>query len=111
MPIQKTGHSLSFIPNEDGKIFIVGGNDKKSFYYDLKKNYFLNWAETNFIHINPALINIGEYLYIIDTNKNNNNNKIIFEMTKLNAKKKTWEIIEPKYDENIINNFITNFME
>ena len=108
MPIQKTGHSLSFIPNEDGKIFIVGGNDKKSFYYDLKKNYFLNWAETNFIHINPALINIGEYLYIIDTNKNNNN-KIIFEMTKLNAKKKTWEIIEPKYDENIINNFINEF--
>ena len=110
MPIQKTGHSLSFIPNEDGKIFIVGGNDKKSFYYDLKKNYFLNWAETNFIHINPALINIGEYLYIIDTNKNNNNNnKIIFERTKLNAKKKAWEIIEPKYDENIINNFINEF--
>ena len=108
MPIQKTGHSLSFIPNEDGKIFIVGGNDKKSFYYDLKKNYFLNWAETNFIHINPALINIGEYLYIIDTNKNNNN-KIIFERTKLNAKKKAWEIIEPKYDENIINNFINEF--
>ena len=108
MPIQKTGHSLSFIPNEDGKIFIVGGNDKKSFYYDLKKNYFLNWAETNFIHINPALINIGEYLYIIDTNKNNNN-KIIFERTKLNAKKKEWEIIEPKYDENIINNFINEF--
>ena len=108
MPIQKTGHSLLFIPNEDGKIFIVGGNDKKSFYYDLKKNYFLNWAETNFIHINPALINIGEYLYIIDTNKNNNN-KIIFERTKLNAKKKAWEIIEPKYDENIINNFINEF--
>ena len=108
MPIQKSGHSLLFIPNEEGKIFIVGGKDKKSFYYDLKKNYFLNWAETNFIHINPALINLGDYLYIIDTNKNNDN-KIIFERTKLTDKKKYWEIIEPKYEENIINNLPNEF--
>ena len=107
MPIQKTRHSLLFIPNEDGKIFIIGGKDKKSFYYDLKKNYFLNWAEINFIHINPALIRVGDYLYIIDTNKNNN--KIIFERTKLTDKKKSWEIIEPKYDINIINNFPNEF--
>ena len=59
---------MIFIPplnsqKENGKIFIVGGDDKKSIYYDLKKNYFLNWAPTNEIHIKPALIQIGEYLY------------------------------------------------
>ena len=102
MPIQKKAQSLIFVKNGDGKIFVVGGGDKKSFYYDLKKNYFINWAETNMLHTNPALINIGDYLYILDSMKNN---KLIFERTKLTDNKKQWEIIEPKYDENILKNF------
>ena len=102
MPIQKKAQSLIFVKNGDGKIFVVGGGDKKSFYYDLKKNYFINWAETNMLHTNPALINIGDYLYILDSVKNN---KLIFERTKLTDNKKQWEIIEPKYDENILKNF------
>ena len=102
MPIQKKAQSLIFVKNGDGKIFVVGGGDKKSFYYDLKKNYFINWAETNMLHTNPALINIGDYLYILDSV---NNNKLIFERTKLTDNKKEWEIIEPKYDENILKNF------
>ena len=102
MPIQKKAQSLIFVKNSDGKIFVVGGGDKKSFYYDLKKNYFINWAETNMLHTNPALINIGDYLYILDSMKNN---KLIFERTKLTDNKKQWEIIEPKYDENILKNF------
>ena len=45
MQISKKNHSMIFIPplnsrSENGKIFIVGGEDKKSIYYDLKKNYF-----------------------------------------------------------------------
>ena len=52
MPIVKKNHSIIFVPSpnpssNEGKIFIVGGGDKKAFYYDLKKNYFLNWAKTN----------------------------------------------------------------
>ena len=78
MQIPKKNHSMIFIPplnsdNGGGKIFIVGGADKKSIYYDLKKNYFLNWAPTNEIHIKPALIQIGEYLYLFDSVQKNQN--------------------------------------
>ena len=107
MPIKKNNHSLIFVPcpncqSGEGKIFIVGGENKKSFYFDLKKNYFINWAETNELHKNPALIKIGDYLYIFDSGKNN---KLIFERTKLTDNKKQWEKIIPNYDENIIKYF------
>ena len=73
---------MIFIFNEEneGKIFLIGGNDKKTFFYDLKKNYFINWAEINELHIKPSLIQIGDYLYIFDTK---NQNKFSFERTKL----------------------------
>ncbi len=107
MPIKKNNHSLKFVqpPNPssgEGKIFIVGGENKKSFYFDLKKNYFINWAETNELHKNPALIQFGDYLFIFERGKNN---KLIIERTKLTDNKKHWEIIIPNYDENIIKNF------
>ena len=109
MPVQKRNHSLVFVPSNEhineGKIFVVGGNDKKTFYFDLKKNYFMNWAQTNELHNNPALIQIGDYLYIFDTVKNN---KLIFERTKLTNDKKEWEIIIPNYDQDILVNFPSN---
>ena len=76
MPIQKKNFSLVFVPSfnsqvHEGKIFIVGGDNKKTFYFDLKKNYFINWAQTNELHNNPAIIQIGDYLYIFDGFKNN----------------------------------------
>ena len=104
MPREKRNHSMIFIPCnfQEGKIFIIGGGDKKTFYYDLKKNYFINWAETNELHYNPALVQIGDYLYIFDSVKNN---KLIFERTKLTDNNKKWEIITPNYDQNILSNF------
>ena len=111
MPIEKKNHSMIFVNcdkscGKEGKIFIIGGNDKKAFFYDLKKNYFLNWAPTNEIHLNPALIKVGEYLYLIDTAQNKKN--FCFERTKLNDDKPHWEKIIPNVDQNIINNFPTN---
>ena len=104
MPREKRNHSMIFIPCnfQEGKIFIIGGGDKKTFYYDLKKNYFINWAETNELHNNPALVQIGDYLYIFDSVKNN---KLIFERTKLTDNNKKWEIITPNYAPNILSNF------
>ena len=101
MQIKKKNHSMIFIPplnsqKENGKIFIVGGDDKKSIYYDLKKNYFLNWAPTNEIHIKPALIQIGEYLYLFDSIFNKKN--FCFEKTKLTDVKPHWEKIIPNID-------------
>ena len=82
-------HSMIFLninQNEEW-IFIVGGDDKKSFYYDLKKNYFMNWGDTNDIHLRPALLKIGEYLYIFDSI---NLRKNYFERTKIISSNKRW---------------------
>ena len=111
MQISKKNHSMIFIPplnsrNENGKIFIVGGEDKKSIYYDLKKNYFLNWAPTNEIHIKPALIQIGDYLYLFDSLQNKKN--FCFERTKLTDVNHCWEKIIPNIDQNLLNNFPSN---
>ena len=108
IPFGKQNHSmiyLNFNENEEW-VFIIGGNTKKSFYYDLNKNYFINWGDTNDLHSNPALIKIGEYLYIFDSI---NTNKNYFERTKLTYPSRKWEKIIPKIDKNLIKNFPSDF--
>ena len=109
MPSNKINHSILFLIANDINewVFILGGEDKKSFYYDLNKNYFINWGETNEIHLKPALIKISEYLYIVDSINLNNN---FFERTKIVSPIRKWEKIIPNLDENKIScNFPSNF--
>ena len=109
MPSNKINHSILFLIANDINewVFILGGEDKKSFYYDLNKNYFINWGETNEIHLKPALIKISEYLYIVDSINLNNN---FFKRTKIVSPIRKWEKIIPNLDENKINsNFPSNF--
>jgi len=108
MPSNKRNHSMIFLEANDNNelVFIVGGEDKKSFYYDLNKSYFINWGETNEIHFKPALIKISEYLYIFDSINLNNN---FFERTKIVSPIRKWEKIIPNLEENIINNFPSKF--
>ena len=108
MPFSKKNHSmvyLNFNQNEEW-IFIAGGNDKKSFYFDLNKNYFINWGDTNDYYTNPALIRIGEYLYIFDSI---NNKKNFFERTKIINPKRKWEKVIPTIDKKLIHNFPSEF--
>ena len=104
MPIEKNNHSMIFLPCNKGagRTFIIGGSDKKTFFYDLKKNYFINWAETNEVHSKPTLIKIDDYLYIMDSLKQQN---FCFERTKLSDNEKRWEKIMPNFDKKIISNF------
>ena len=108
MPFGKQNHSmiyLTFNENEEW-IFITGGNNKKSFYYDLNKNYFINWGDTLDTHQNPALIRIGEYLYILDTL---NSKKNYWERTKIISPNKKWDKIIPKIDKQLLANFPSEF--
>ena len=108
MPFGKQNHSmiyLTFNENEEW-IFITGGNDKKSFYYDLNKNYFINWSDTLDTHQNPALIRIGEYLYILDTI---NSKKNYWERTKIISPTRKWEKVIPKIDKKLLANFPYEF--
>ena len=81
-PIEKKNHSMIIISSltDGSKVFLVGGADKKSFYYDLKKNYFINWAETNELHEKPALIKINDFIYLFDGFKQSS---LCFERTNL----------------------------
>ena len=108
MPFSKQNHSmiyLHFNENEEW-IFIAGGKDKKSFYYDLNKNYFINWGDTIDTYEKPALIRIGEYLYIFN---NINGKKNYFERTKIINPTRKWEKVIPSIDKKIIPNFPCDF--
>ena len=108
MPFSKQNHSmiyLTFNKNEEW-IFITGGNNKKSFYYDLNKNYFINWGDTLDTHQNPALIRVGEYLFILDTL---NTKKNYWERTKIISPNRRWEKIIPKIERKLIANFPSEF--
>ena len=103
-PIDKIEHSMIFLSSleSSSKVFLIGGSDKKAFYYDLKKNYFINWAETNELHYKPSLLKSDDYLYIFDGYYNNN---ICFERTRLSENEKKWEKIIPNFNDKIISNF------
>ena len=104
----KKNHSMIYINfrEENEWVFIAGGEDTKTFYYDIKKNYFINWGHSLEIHIKPALIQVGEYLYIFDEI---NIRKNFFERTKIIEPTRKWEKIVPNFDKKIMANFPSKF--
>ena len=103
---EKLNHSMIYINhNNDEFIFIVGGNDLKTFYYDIKFNIFVDWGYMNYSHIHPSLIYVNDYLYCFDTSTKKG---IIFERSNLNHINKKWEKIRPDFQNVKARNF-TNF--
>ena len=93
LKLSKINHSIVYIP--DIGVFIVGGDSKKTFLYDINTKKFKKWGDTNNIYFKPALIYYDEYLYCFQQL----NKKIkFFEKTYLgeNTRKK-WEIIYPRF--------------
>ena len=104
-PIQippKKCHSMIYIPKKI--VFIVGGNNSDTYYYNLKEKKLVNWGKLNMIRIEPALQIVKNKLYCIDSIKNLNT--FSFEMTDLTANKGKWKIIMPKITYNITNNMV-----
>ncbi len=93
----KKNHSMIFIPEK--YVFIVGGNDKKTFYYDIEKKEIINWADLNHERVEPALIVVRDELYCFDNIKRRSN-EITFEKTNL-VKSPNWELIKPTLDPSI----------
>ena len=96
----KKNHSMIFIPEK--YVFIVGGNDKKTFYYDIEKKEIINWADLNHERVEPALIVVRDELYCFDNIKRRSN-EITFEKTNL-VKSPNWELIKPTLDPSINEN-------
>ena len=98
----KKYHSMIFIPK--AIVFMVGGNNSDTFYYNLKEQKIYNWGKLNIIRIEPALQIINNKLYCIDSNNTiNDKNNYTLEMTELTSNEGRWKLIKPKISYNIMN--------
>ena len=95
----KKNHSMIFIP--ENYVFLVGGNDKKTVYYDNKNGEVYEWADLNKERIEPALHKVGSILFCFDNIKKLSNEKLTFEKTDLSSNTPRWEIINPEFDPSI----------
>ena len=92
MPCCKKNHSMIYIPNNC--VFIVGGNSKNTFYYDINKDIFCKWGELNNIIEKPALAFVdNRYLYSFPSDS------CEFERSDLKSNS-YWEIITPIMKDN-----------
>jgi len=106
--VAKNNHSMIYIPNK--YIFLVGGNDEKVVYFDINEKVLESWSDLNKRRLEPALIQVNNYLYVFDNvNKNENNFELTFEKTNLLSDKPSFELIEPYLDESIQGNIIPKF--
>ena len=92
MPIAKEKHSMGYILSNN-TIFIVGGDNNDSFYYDINTKEFITWGKMSGIQDKPALIQYGDFLYSFNSYSPSG---IYFERTKLTSPAKKWEKLVPQ---------------
>ena len=92
MPIAKEKHSMVYIVSNN-TIFIAGGDNTDSFYYDINNKEFIPWGKMSGIQEKPALIQYGDFLYSFNSF---NPSGIYFERTKLTSPAKKWEKLIPQ---------------
>ena len=108
MIFPKSNHSMIYIThNNKEMIFLAGGDDLKTFYFDIKNNNFVNWGNMNSLCSNPGLLNINNYLYCFYFVKDENN-QIFFERTNLDEQNHIWERIYPNFASDQIQQIIMN---
>ena len=101
MPIPKQNHNMIYF-NE--KVYIIGGDDEKTMFYDVKKMIIGDWPSLNQKKFKPSLIVCNDILFCIDSSgkylAEYNIEKI--EMDKTGSE---WVIVKPR-----INNDISNLI-
>ena len=91
--LPKKNHSMIVIPGN--YVFIVGGQDKETFYYDHENSRFFGWKPLNRNRTEPALILVDTYLYCFDNVYSKEyENEFTFEKTNLNSENHEWELIK-----------------
>ena len=99
---------MIYIPSK--YIFLVGGNDQNVSYFDINEKKLESWGELNKKRLEPALIQMNNYLYVFDNvNTNEDNIELNFERTDLLSDKPNFELIEPNLSLNIGENIIPKF--
>ena len=93
----KKNHSMVFIPPE--KVFIVGGNDQKTFYFNTKQKQIIYLKDLNIMRTEPALQVIGNFLYCFDNVNKADNEQISFEKINIENPDAEWELIYPNINQ------------
>ena len=101
MPIPKQNHNMIYFQEN---VYIIGGDDEKTMFYDVKNMVIGDWPSLNQKKFKPSLIIYNDLLFCIDSSQKflpeYNIEKI--EMVKTDSE---WEIVKPK-----INNDISKFI-
>ena len=92
MPLAKKNHNMIYINN---KVYIIGGNDEQTMYYDIIKNSMEIWAKLNIKKYEPSLIKFDNYLFCIDSSKKYLSD-YNFEKIDLEDNNPSWEVVKPK---------------
>ena len=93
----KKNHSMIAIPGN--YVFIVGGQDTQTFYFDHENSRFFGWKSLKRNRTEPALILVNNYLYCFDNIYSKKyENEFTFEKTDLNSENHEWELIKPIMD-------------
>ena len=99
---KKRNHGMIY---NQKRVYIVGGNDEKTFLYDLDDKKIENLGNLNEKRFEPSLIIHSNYLYCFDASRKAEK-KFSFEKINL-QQKSSWEIIYPNISptlkENIYN--------
>ena len=97
LPFVKNNYSMIYVPNfgENGSVFFIGGDNCKTFFYDIKAHVFENWGNMLNSHFEPALYVYGDYLYCFNSLNENNT---YFQKTFLgNNTRRMWEKVYPRF--------------
>jgi hypothetical protein len=101
----KRNHSMMY---NDKKVYIVGGNEEKTLYYDLEENEIKDMGNLNIKRFEPSLIRHLDYLYCFDSSRKSGD-KFSFEKININKiPNSSWEIIYPKISPLLGNNNVYN---
>ena len=93
MLIPKKNHSMIF---EEDIVYIIGGDDESTMFYDTQTKTITNWAKLNKKRFEPSLIRHDNYLFCFDASRKENNDKFSFEQIDIDIKQnQNWEIIYP----------------
>ena len=94
---EKKNHSMIYIKGD--YVFIVGGNDLKTFYFDIKESSMNVWGDLNISRTEPSLILISNHLYCFDNvNSKGKKDEFTIERTDITLEHGDWEIIQPILD-------------
>ena len=106
MPLPKKNHNMIYY---NKGVYIIGGEDKKSFYYNIENMEIMNMPELNVEKYEPSLIIHNENIFSLDSSGKYFSEYNI-EKLDLSRTDSVWEIVKPKKNQDILySNFSQRF--